>query len=85
MAVNNSMACGREAVGIGNWEEDQPQCWVLPAWPLRRGPASRSRIAGRVENDISQETKNLGYEDLWRQKGGAKHRRRRWATVTPMG
>lgn len=31
MAVNNSMACGREAVGIGNWEEDQPQCWVLPA------------------------------------------------------
>lgn len=38
MVVNNSMACGRDGEEKEKQEEDPPQCWVLPARPLGRGP-----------------------------------------------
>lgn len=46
MAVNNSMACGREGVGTGRREGDQPQCWVLPARPPGRGPGPEDLRGG---------------------------------------
>lgn len=81
IAVNNSMACGREGVGIDEQEEDPPQCRVLPTRPPRRGPGPADPREGagsqkeRAESDISRDTENPGYEDPWRQKGGAKQGR----------